>query len=171
MTARGLPADAPYIAVVGAGDPHPETDEAAFEVGRALGGCGAVLVCGGMTGVMEAACRGAKAAGGTTVGILPTSHRHHANPFVDIAIATGMGEMRNFLIVRAVDAVIAVGGEFGTLSEIAMALKIGVQVVGLQTWGLTKPTGPVDAIVAAASAEEAVDRALQAAQARSSTAR
>jgi uncharacterized protein (TIGR00725 family) len=165
------PRDATYIAVVGAGDPHPDTDGAAFEVGRALGERGAVLVCGGMTGVMESACRGAKAAGGTTVGILPTSHRRHANAFVDIAIATGMGEMRNALIVRAVDAVIAVGGEFGTLSEIALALKIGVPVVGLQTWGLTKAAGPVDAIVTADSADEAVERALQAAQARPSTAR
>jgi uncharacterized protein (TIGR00725 family) len=154
----------PYIAVVGAGDPHPDTDGVAFEVGRALGERGAVLVCGGMTGVMEAACRGAKAAGGTTVGILPTSHRWHANEFVDIAIATGMGEMRNALIVRAVDAVVAVGGEFGTLSEIALALKIGVPVVGLGTWGLSKPTGPVAAIVNASTPDEAVERALQAAR-------
>jgi uncharacterized protein (TIGR00725 family) len=158
-----LGSSAPYIAVVGAGNPHPGTDGAAFEVGRALGGRGAVLVCGGMTGVMEAACRGAKEAGGTTVGILPTSHRRHANPHVDIAIATGMGEMRNALVVRAVDAVIAVGGEFGTLSEIALALKIGVPVVGLQTWELAKPTGPVQAIVAADSPEDAVEKALAAA--------
>jgi uncharacterized protein (TIGR00725 family) len=156
--------DVPYIAVVGAGEPHADTDEIAFEVGRALGQRGAVLVCGGMTGVMAAACRGAKAGGGTTVGILPTSHRRHANEFVDIAIATGMGEMRNALIVRAVDAVVAVGGEFGTLSEIALALKIGVPVVGLSTWELGKPTGPVDAIVRASTPADAVEQALQAAK-------
>lgn len=163
MTTASFHPDAPYVAVVGAGYPHPDTDRAAFEVGRLLAEGGAVLVCGGMTGVMEAACRGAKAAGGATVGILPTSHRRHANDYVDVAIATGLGEMRNALIVRAVDAVIAVGGEFGTLSEIALALKIGVPVVGLQTWALSKAAGPVDAIVVATSAEDAVGRALRAA--------
>jgi uncharacterized protein (TIGR00725 family) len=155
-----------YIAVVGAGDPHPETDAAAFEVGRLLGERRAVLVGGGMTGVMEASCRGAKAAGGTTVGILPTSHRRHANDYVDVAVATGMGEMRNALIVRAVDAVIAVGGEFGTLSEIALALKIGVPVVGLHTWRLGKENGPVEAIEIAGSPAEAVELALRASVSR-----
>jgi uncharacterized protein (TIGR00725 family) len=150
----------PYVAVVGAGEADPATDAMAEEVGRGLARAGAVLVCGGMTGVMEAACRGAKSEGGTTIGILPTSHRRSANAYVDFAIATGMGEMRNALIVRAVDAVIAVGGEFGTLSEIALALKIGVPVVGLETWTLSKSGGPVDVIPKASSAEDAVHRAL-----------
>jgi uncharacterized protein (TIGR00725 family) len=153
-----------YIAVVGAGEPDPVTDSMAEEVGRHLARNGAVLVCGGMTGVMEAACRGAKSEGGTTIGILPTSHRRSANQYVDVAISTGMGEMRNALIVRAVDAVVAVGGEFGTLSEIALALKIGVPVVGLETWSLSKRTGPVDAIPQASSPEDAVRRALSAAR-------
>jgi len=86
---------------------------------------------------MEAACRGAKAEGGTTVGILPTDHRRHANEYVDIAIATGMGEARNALIVRAADVVIAIDGEFGTLSEIALALRTGKPVVGIDTWELS----------------------------------
>lgn len=91
-------------------------------------------MCGGLGGVMEAACRGAKDAGGTTVGILPGTDRAAANPFVDVAVATGLGEARNALVVRAADAVIAIGGGYGTLSEIALALKAGKRVVGLETW-------------------------------------
>jgi uncharacterized protein (TIGR00725 family) len=155
---------AAYIAVVGAGVSDPAIDSMAEEVGRLLAEEGAVLVCGGMTGVMEAACRGAKSQGGTTIGILPTAHRRSANPHVDIAIATGMGEMRNALIVRTVDALIAVGGEFGTLSEIALALKIGVPVVGLETWSLSKRGGPVGAIATARSPQDAVQQALAAAR-------
>ncbi len=144
---------ATYVAVVGAGVPDPETDALAYEVGQRIATSGAVLVCGGMTGVMEAACKGAKQAGGTTVGILPTSDRRHANPYVDVAIATGMGEMRNALIVRSADVVIAIGGESGTLSEIAFALKIERPVVGLHSWDIPK-------MVPASSAEEAVATAL-----------
>jgi uncharacterized protein (TIGR00725 family) len=151
----------PYVAVVGAGVPDRLTDGLAEEVGRLLGQKGAVLVCGGMTGVMEAACRGAKSAGATTLGILPTSTRSSSNDYVDIAVATGMGEMRNALIVRTVDAVIAVGGEFGTLSEIALALKIGVPVVGLQTWEISKAGQGVDAIERAATPQAAVETALR----------
>ena len=113
-----------------------------------------MLVCGGRGGVMEAACRGAKAAGGTTVGILPGTDRGEANQYVDVAIATGLGEMRNALIVRAVDALIAVGGEFGTLSEVALALKAGKPVVGIGTWDL-------EPIVRAQNPAEAVQRALE----------
>jgi uncharacterized protein (TIGR00725 family) len=111
---------------------------------------------------MEAACRGAKSAGGTTLGVLPGSRREDANAFVDIAVATGLGEMRNGLVVRTSDALIAIGGEFGTLSEVALALKAGKPVVGLGTWQLAKRDGPVDAIASAASAEDAVTRALAA---------
>ena len=118
------------------------------------------MVCGGTTGVMAAACRGAKEQGGTTVGILPSVDRSTANEYVDVAIATGMGEARNVLVARAVDAVIAVGGEFGTLSEIAFALKIGTPVVGIETWELAQAGGKIDPIVRADSAEEAVELAL-----------
>lgn len=138
----------------------------AEDVGRALARRRALLVCGGLGGVMEAACRGAKAEGGTTLGILPASSRASAGPYVDIAIPTGMGEMRNALIVRCADAVIAVGGEFGTLSEIAFALRTGTPVVGLNTWGLVKKGQVVDAFPVVSSAEDAVQLALRLATAR-----
>jgi uncharacterized protein (TIGR00725 family) len=152
----------PYIAVVGSGDFDERTSAVAEEVGRELAARGCVLVCGGLGGVMEAACRGAKSAGGTTIAILPGERRSDANEFVDIAIPTGMGEMRNALLVRTVDAVIAVGGEFGTLSEIAFALKTGTPVVGIDTWHLSKDSGEVDAIARADSAQAAVDWAVSA---------
>ena len=120
--------------MVGAGSASHDQYRVAEAVGRALAEAGAVVVCGGLGGVMEAACRGAKAAGGTTVGILPGASRADANDYVDVALATGLGEARNALVVRAVDALVAVGGEYGTLSEIALALKAGKPVVGLGTW-------------------------------------
>jgi uncharacterized protein (TIGR00725 family) len=150
-----------YVAVAGGGVPDADADELAADVGRELARRGAVLVCGGLGGAMEAACRGAKEAGGTTVGILPGSDRSAANAFVDVAVATGMGEARNALIVRSADALVAVGGEFGTLSEIALALKTGKPVVGLGTWELAKAGRPVEAIVPAASPAEAVEEALR----------
>lgn len=104
---------APYVAVIGAGRASPEEAEAAEEVGRALGAAGAVLVCGGLGGVMEAACRRAVGAGGTTVGILPGTRREDGNPWLDVAIPTGLGEARNALVVRAADAVVAVGAGGG----------------------------------------------------------
>lgn len=152
----------PYIAVVGAGVADDDLAARAEEVGRLLGEAGAVLLTGGLSGVMEAACRGARAAGGTTVALLPSSDKRDANEYVDLAIATGMGEMRNALIVRAADALIAIGGEFGTLSEIAFALKTGTPVVGLGTWELAKQGQPVDAIERAESPDEAVTLALRA---------
>jgi uncharacterized protein (TIGR00725 family) len=139
----------PHIAVVGAGRASRDQEQTAEAVGGALAEAGAVLVCGGLGGVMEAACRGARAAGGTTVGILPGSDRSAANEHVDVAIATGLGEARNALVVRAVDALIAIGGEFGTLSEIALALKAAKPVVGLGTWDLepiVRAQDPVDAV-------------------------
>lgn len=101
---------------------------------------------------MEAACRGAKAGGGVTVGILPGADRAEANPYVDVAVATGLGEARNVLVVRAVDVLVAVGGGHGTLSEIALALKAGKRVIGLDTWAIegVEPAGSVDRAVAAA---------------------
>lgn len=128
--------ETPHIAVIGAGHPGATEDPRAVALGRALAEEGAVLVCGGLSGVMEAACRGAREAGGTTVGILPGPDRSAANPFVDVAVATGLGELRNALVVRTADAIIAVGGGYGTLSEIALALKAAVPVVALGTWQL-----------------------------------
>lgn len=144
---------APYVAVVGPGDASAAQVDAAERVGRELAEAGAVVVCGGLGGVMAAACRGAAGAGGTTVAILPGNERGAANEWAQIVIPTGMGEMRNALVVRAAEAVIAIGGAYGTLSEVALALKTGVPVVGLQTW-------PIEGIVVASSAEEAVSRAL-----------
>jgi uncharacterized protein (TIGR00725 family) len=157
-------ADRLYVAVVGGGEAGPEALTAAEEVGRELAKRDAVVVCGGLGGVMDAACRGAKSAGGTTVGILPTENRHHANEFVDVAIATGMGEARNALVVRAVDVVVAVDGEFGTLSEIALALRTGTPVVGIDTWELSIGGQQVDAILRVHDPVAAVEAALALAQ-------
>ena len=121
---------------------------------------GAVLVCGGRGGVMEAACRGAKAAGGLTIGILPGVDRGGANAFVDVPIVTGMGEARNAIVARTAQAVIAIGGSYGTLSEIAFALRFGVPVVGLGTWAVEREAHPPAPIVCVDSPEEAAARAL-----------
>jgi uncharacterized protein (TIGR00725 family) len=121
----------------------------AEEVGRLVAEAGAILVCGGMGGVMEAACRGARQAGGTTLGILPGQDRVAANPYVDIAVATGINEARNLAIIRTADVLVAVGGSYGTLSEIGFALKAGKRVVGLKTWdieGIEKADSPEAAL-------------------------
>jgi uncharacterized protein (TIGR00725 family) len=144
----------PYIAVVGPGVASPEELAAAEAVGRGIAAGGAVVVCGGLGGAMEAACRGAKAAGGTTVGILPGLDRRDANAFVDVAIASGLGEARNALVVRAADALVAIGGGYGTLSEIALALKAGTPVFGLRSWN-------IEGVEVAGSPEEAVAAALR----------
>ncbi len=122
------------IAVVGSGSCGPDDARLAEEVGRRLAEVGALVVTGGLGGVMAAACRGAREAGGTTVGLLPGETRAEANDWVGVALPTGLGDGRNLLVVRAADAVIAIGGEYGTLSEIALALKGGRPVVGLGTW-------------------------------------
>jgi uncharacterized protein (TIGR00725 family) len=157
-------ADRPYVAVVGGGEAGDEALAAAEDVGRHLAQRGAVVLCGGLGGVMEAACRGAKAGGGTTVGILPGGDRHQANEYVDVAIATGMGEARNALVVRAADVLIAVDGEFGTLSEIALALRTGTPVVGIATWELAIGGQTVDAILRVHDPVAAVEAALALAQ-------
>jgi uncharacterized protein (TIGR00725 family) len=152
-----------YVAVVGTGDVldgSPEAD-AAEVVGRALAEAGAVVVCGGLGGVMAAACRGASEAGGTTVGILPGSSRADANPWVTVALPTGLGEARNALVVRVADVLVAVGGGYGTLSEIGLALRTGTPVVGVGTWELARAGQPDEGLERAGSAEEAVRRALQ----------
>jgi uncharacterized protein (TIGR00725 family) len=134
----------PYVAVIGGSSAALDVCQVAEEVGRELARNGAVLVCGGLGGVMAAACRGAKSAGGLTVGILPGTTRGEQNAWVDVAVPTGMGEARNALVVRTADALVAVGGEFGTLSEIALALKLGKPVVGIATWELAQSGQPVD---------------------------
>jgi uncharacterized protein (TIGR00725 family) len=144
---------APYVAVVGPGEATPEEAGVAEQVGTALARAGAVVVCGGLGGVMAATCRGAYEAGGMTVAILPGSDRRAANEWARVVIPTGMGEMRNALVVRAADAVIAVGGGYGTLSEVALALKTGVPVVGINPW-------PIEGIAQVGSPADAVDAAL-----------
>ena len=154
------PAERLHVAVVGTGRATVGERRLAEQVGRALAESGAVVVCGGLGGVMEAACKGAKEGGGITVGILPGSERADANEHVDVAIPTGLGEARNALVVRAADALVAVGGEYGTLSEIALALQAGTPVVGLGTWELVRAGRPDDGIVRAGEPEEAVRLAL-----------
>ena len=149
-----------FLAVVGSASCSAEVAALAEEVGREIARRGAVLVCGGRGGVMEAACRGAKAEGGTTVGILPGADRREANAFVDIPIATGLGEARNTIVVRAADAVVAVSGGYGTLSEIGFALKIDRPVVGLGTWDLAQDGQPGEVMIQAASPSQAVAQAL-----------
>jgi len=155
----------PHVAVVGAGTASHDDLALAEDLGRELAHRGAVVVCGGLGGVMEAVCRGAQEAGGRTVGILPGDDRNQANPYVDVAVATGLGEARNVVVVRTADVVVAVGGEFGTLSEIAFALRLGTPVVGIGTWELSKHGQAVDAIVRVGTAAEAAEVALEAAQA------
>jgi uncharacterized protein (TIGR00725 family) len=147
-----------HVAVIGASDASPEQREHARAAGRRLAEIGAVVVTGGRGGVMEAACKGAKEAGGRTLGILPGNDRADANPFVDVAIPTGLGEMRNALVVRAADAVVAIGGAWGTLSEIAFARRAGKPVFGVGSWEL----GP-DGVTPAADGAEAAERAVEAA--------
>ena len=148
-----------YIAVVGPSAATPSEHSLGEEVGRLIAEAGAVLVCGGLGGLMEAAASGCAAAGGRSVGIVP-GERSAANPYLTVAVATGMGEARNALVVRTADAVIAVAGEFGTLSEIALALKMGKPVIGLGTLELAKDGTPVDAITRAKDPAEAVASAL-----------
>ena len=149
-----------HVAVVGSGSAERDALLMAEEVGRLLATRGAIVLCGGLGGVMEAACRGAKSVGGMTVGLLPGSDRREANAWVDLAIPTGLGEARNALVVRAADVLIAIAGEFGTLSEIALALKTEKPVVGIDTWELSRRGQIATQIVRAATPAEAVDRAL-----------
>lgn len=149
------------IAVVGSGVADEAIDSWAEQIGADIAVAGAVLVCGGLGGVMEAACRGARRQGGTTVGILPGDDREAANPSVQVALATGLGELRNALVVRSADAVIAVAGEYGTLTEIAFALKFGRPVVGVGTWSLRRPGESIEDGIVVARADEAVATALK----------
>jgi uncharacterized protein (TIGR00725 family) len=151
-----------FVGVIGGGRCSSEVAQLAEDVGRELARQGATLICGGMGGVMEAACRGARQVDGTTIGILPGNSASDANPYVQIPIVTGMGEMRNVIIVKSVDAVIAIDGEFGTLSEIGHALVRGIPVVGLITWELSKQGKIDNSIIIAHDAKDAVSKALTA---------
>ena len=150
----------PIIAVIGGARPTPEEAATAEAVGRALAESGAVLICGGLGGVMEAACRGAKSAGGLTVGILPGTDASEANPYVDVPIVTGMHCARNVIIARTAQVVIAIGGSYGTLSEIAYTLNFGKPVVGLGTWEVQREGHSHVPIIRAGTPHEAVERAL-----------
>jgi hypothetical protein len=155
-----------YIGVAGASQPEAPLIAAAETLGRRLAEGGAVIVCGGGPGVMAAVCRGAQEAGGTTVGLIPGLDRRGGNPHLTVALPTGLDQGRNLLLVRASDALVAVGGGFGTLSEVALALRTGVPVVGLATWSLALSGRPVDAFPVAADAEDAARLVLDAARDR-----
>ncbi len=142
------------IGVIGSGRADASLTGIAEEVGRLIATREALLVCGGLGGVMEGAARGAKAAGGTTIGILPQATKEMANQYIDVPVATGFGEGRNIIIIRTSDALIAIGGEYGTLSELAFALKMGKPVIGINTWEL-------QGIIKADTAEAAVDSAFK----------
>ena len=147
------------ISVIGAGQATPTGETHAEAVGRLLAERGHTVVCGGLGGIMAAVCRGARAAGGHTNGLLPGNDAAAANPDVEFVLPTGLGFARNALVVRAGAAVIAIEGSYGTLSEIGYALQFGKPVVGLDTWPLAPPAGE-DPILRVASPQEAVDRAL-----------
>ena len=148
------------IAVIGGGGISPEIAKIAEEVGREIARHGAVLVCGGLGGVMEAACRGADCEGGLTIGILPGDNPQAANPYVHIPIVTGIGYARNAAVVKTARAVIAIDGSYGTLTEIGYALQSGLPVIGLGTWSITSNGEEDKSIIRADSPKEAVERAL-----------
>jgi uncharacterized protein (TIGR00725 family) len=143
------------IGVIGAGECPEEVQVLAEKVGSEIAKRGAVLVCGGLDGVMRAAARGAKMGGGLTLGILPGVDRRAANEFIDVVVPSGFGEARNALVVRASDAIVAIGGGYGTLSEIALSLKVKVPVVGLGTWEVSEE------IVSAQDPKQAVAEAVR----------
>jgi uncharacterized protein (TIGR00725 family) len=149
-----------FISVIGGSDCTPEEARLAEEVGREIARSGAVLVCGGLGGVMAAACKGASAEGGLTIGILPGGGRQTANPYVHIPIVTNLGEARNVIVVKSAGAVIAIGGGYGTLSEIGHALRNDIPVIGLNTWSLSRNAQPDNSIVPAQNPREAVKKAL-----------
>lgn len=155
-----------FIAVIGENDPPPRLAALAEAVGAEIAAAGAVLICGGLGGAMEAACRGAHSRGGVTIGILPGTRHGEANPYVTYAIPTGLGHARNLLVARSAHAVIAVGGKYGTLSEIAFAKIEGTPVIGLDTWDLRRAGQEDVPIQQARDSKEAVALALAAARKR-----
>jgi len=148
------------IAVIGDSSCSPEQAKLAETVGEQLAERGATVICGGLSGDMEAVCRGAKSRGGLTVGILPGESPDMANPWVDIPVVTAMGEARNVAVVKSAQAVIAIGGGYGTLSEIAYALKSNIAVIGLNTWSLALDDQVLDAVIRVCNPTEAVDEAV-----------
>jgi len=150
-----------FIAVIGASQASASELKTAELVGREIAKADAALVCGGMGGVMEAACKGASQEGGITIGILPGDNRLSANEFVKIPIVTGIGYARNVAVVKSAQAVIAVGGSYGTLSEIGHALQSGVPVIGLETWGISRKRKDKSPIIEAKTPAEAVEKALE----------
>jgi len=154
------------IAVIGDSSCSPEEAKLAESVGELLAQQGVTVICGGLGGVMEAVCRGAKSKGGVTVGILPGQDSSMANRWVDIPVVTGIGEARNVAVVKSAQAVIAIGGGYGTLSEIAYALKSNIPVIGLNTWSLSRNGREDDSIIRVQSAAEAVDKAISLAKRR-----
>ncbi|MFQ6061301.1 MAG: TIGR00725 family protein [Thermoplasmata archaeon] len=153
--------DSMIVGVIGSdGEISEEQRRNAEDVGRMLAERGAILVCGGLGGVMEVACRGVKSAKGLTVGILPSEERKAANKYVDVPIATGMGVARNVIIVRTADVLIAVGGRYGTLSEIGHALSMGKKVISLNAWESLGPNASEN-LIFASTAEEAIELAFR----------
>jgi len=152
------------IAVDGDSSCSPEEAKLAETVGELLAQRGATVICGGLGGVMEAVCRGAKSKGGVTVGVLPGEDARMANSWVDIPVVTGTGEARNVAVVKSAQAVIAIGGGYGTLSEIAYALKSNIAVVGLNTWSLSLNGQVLNAIIRVSNPTEAVDKAVAVAE-------
>jgi uncharacterized protein (TIGR00725 family) len=149
-----------FIAVIGGSECSPQEAELAEKVGCELARQGAVLVCGGLGGIMAAACKGASSEGGVTIGILPGGNRQAANPYVQIPIVTNLGEARNVVLVKSAEAVIAIGGGYGTLSEIGHALRNGLPVVGLNTWSISRNDQPDNSIILAQDPAEAVKKAI-----------
>jgi hypothetical protein len=150
-----------FIGVIGGSEVNPQTAAIAEEVGREIARKGAVLVCGGMGGVMEAACKGASSEGGLTIGILPGDSRDTANPYVKIPIVTGIGYARNVAVVKTSQAVIAIDGSYGTLTEIGYALQSGISVIGLGTWELSIDGKAENKIIIAKSPKDAVNKAMK----------
>jgi len=151
-----------FVAIIGGGQCSRGEARLAEEVGHELAKQGAILVCGGLGGVMEAACKGASSEGGLTIGILPGDSRRPANRYVQIPIVTGMGYARNLAVVKSAQAVIAIGGNYGTLSEISHALQSGIPVIGLNTWSLSRNNRQDNSIILAQNPADAVSKALNA---------
>jgi uncharacterized protein (TIGR00725 family) len=149
------------IAIIGGYPCSPEEASMAEAAGRELAKAGAILICGGEGGVMEAACKGAQSEGGVTVGILPGDSKNKANPYVTIPIVTGMGSGRNIIVVKSAQAVIAIGGGYGTLSEISFALKNGIPVIGLNTWSISRNNQVDSSIIVMDNPEEAARLAIE----------
>jgi uncharacterized protein (TIGR00725 family) len=150
-----------FIAVIGASQATASDIENAGLVGQQIARAGAILVCGGLGGVMEAACKGAVQEDGLTIGILPGDNRMAANEYVEIPIATGVGYARNMAVVKSAQAVIAVGGSYGTLTEIGFALQSGLPVIGLGSWSISRKGKEKSPILAVNTPAEAVNLALE----------